>query len=468
MKENAIEKQHNWKKMVRDTFTDRVFLGKALMVALPVTLQNLLNTVTQMVDTIMIGSLGASALAAVGLANKYFFVFGLLNFGICSGSSVLAAQFFGNRDMINIRKVLGLAILLACAGSLFFFFPALLIPYRVMRIFTDSTAACELGAQYLRIVCFTYILNALGVAMIFMMRATGSAKTAVYTSILAIIVNIFLNYALIFGHFGLPRMGVRGAAVATLAARIVETAALSCVVFRKGSIFRGKPGEFFGWSRIFISTFLSTTLPVIGNEFLWGLGTTLYSVAYGRMGDNAVAAMTIAATIEELMMVAWFGLSSATAVLLGNELGAGKLEEAEDYAGKFLVLSLSMAVIVIALLFFMRRPVTGLFHADAEVAELVVRILNRLMLVLVPKSLNTIIVVGVLRSGGDTRWCLFLDTSGVWLIGVPLAFLGALVWKLPIYSVFMLVSLEELYKVAFGLWRVSTKKWIRNIAIEVQ
>jgi len=186
------------------------------------------------------------------------------------------------------------------------------------------------------------------------------------------------------------------------------------------------------------------------------------------MGDNAVAAMTIASTIEELMMVAWFGLSSATAVLLGNELGAGKLEEAEDYAGKFLVLSLSMAVIVITLLFFMRRPVTGLFHADAEVAELVVRILNRLMLILVPKSLNTIIVVGILRSGGDTRWCLFLDTSGVWLIGVPLAFLGALVWKLPIYSVFMLVSLEELYKVAFGLWRVSTKKWIRNIAIEVQ
>ena len=195
-------------RSVRDTFSDRIFLGKVVTIALPVSLQNLLNTVTNMIDTIMIGSLGATALAAVGLANKYFFVFGLLVFGICSGSGVLAAQFYGNRDVRNIRKVLGLTVIMATIGAILFMLPGFFAPDVVMRIFTNSTDAQKLGIIYLRIIVFTYWFTAVNVAMTQIMRTVGEAKKPVYTSILAIAVNIFLNYTLIFGHFGAPRLGV--------------------------------------------------------------------------------------------------------------------------------------------------------------------------------------------------------------------------------------------------------------------
>ena len=483
----AAVKRRSPAALVRETFTDSFFIGKVLTIALPVALQNLLNTVTNMIDTIMIGSLGASTIAAVGLANKYFFVFGLLVFGICSGSGVLSAQFYGNRDLANIRRVLGLAVIMASIGAVLFMAPGFFAPGVVMRIFTTSPDAQAIGVKYLRIVVFSYWFMAVNVAMVQMMRTVGSAQAPVFTSILAIAVNIVLNYMLIFGHFGAPRLGVEGAALATLAARVAEFIALLIVMLRikvphdfsedterpkvrieeKAYIFRGSLRDFIGWNRRFLSSFFSTSVPVILNEFMWGLGTTLYSVAYGRMGDNAVAAITISSTIEELMMVLWFGLSAATSVILGNELGAGRLKEAEDHAAKFCVVSVVMSLAVMVLLFLIRRPITALFAVGPEVEELVVRILNVLIIVFIPKMLNNIIVVGILRAGGDTRWCLFIDTSGVWLVGVPLAFLGALVWHLPIYIVFFLVCIEEIYKMFFGLWRVSRKKWLRNIAIEV-
>ena len=217
-----------------------------------------------------------------------------------------------------------------------------------------------------------------------------------------------------------------------------------------------------------MSSFFRTALPVILNEFMWGLGTTLYSVAYGRMGDDSVAAVTIATTIEEMVTVLWFGLSAATSVILGNELGAGQLGEAEDHAAKFCVVSVVLSVLMMVLLWFMRRPILTLFDVGPEVSDMTVRILDMLLLVFIPKMLNYIIIAGILRAGGDTRWCLFIDTSGVWLVGVPLAFLGTLLWHLPIHIVYFLVCTEEIYKMFFGLWRVSRKKWLRNIAIEVQ
>jgi len=492
MKQLAKRHSFNIIHSVRDTFADRLFLNKMIMIALPVALQNLLNTVTNMVDTIMIGSLGASAIAAVGLANKYFFVFGLLVFGICSGSGVLAAQFFGNRDLKNIRKALGLTLIFASAGAVLFMIPGIFAPGIVMRIFTTSPKAQALGALYLRIVVFSYWFNAVNVSLTLMMRTVGEARKPVLTSILAIAVNIILNYALIFGRLGAPRLGVAGAAIATLAARIIEFMALIAVIsfvkvpkdFERhvrqdakqpvtsadGSIyvFRCRLSDMTGWSRQFMSSFFRTALPVILNEFMWGLGTTLYSVAYGRMGDDSVAAVTIATTIEEMVTVLWFGLSAATSVILGNELGAGQLDEAEDHAAKFCVVSVVLSVLMMVLLWFMRRPILTLFDIGPEVSDMTVRILDMLLLVFIPKMLNYIIIVGILRAGGDTRWCLFIDTSGVWLVGVPLAFLGTLLWHLPIHIVYFLVCTEEIYKMFFGLWRVSRKKWLRNIAIEVQ
>lgn len=452
----------------KEMFRDSRFLRKALIIACPVALQGMLNTLVNLVDTLMIGTLGATAIAAVGLANKVFFVFNLLIFGVVSGAGVLAAQFWGSGDVKNIRKVLGLSILMALGGAVLFVVPATMCPGLVMRIFTTSQSSIELGTRYLRIAAFTYPFLALTSVYVAMLRAVNKVVFPVISSCIAIILNIVLNYVLIFGKLGVPAMGVAGAAVATLMARVLEICLVIAYVYGKKLPLACRLSELFGWSRKFVNQFLVTASPVIANEFMWGLGTTLYSLAYGRMGDEAVAAITIASTIQDLVVVLFQGLSAATAVILGNELGAGKLKRAEKYATQFFILqfmvTLAAAVVVVAI----RWPIISLYNITPEVANNVNLCILVFAAYMPSKMFNYINIVGVLRSGGDTNLCLFLDTTGVWCFGVPLAFLGALVWRLPIYMVYALVMVEEIYKTIAGYVRYRQKRWLKNLAAEIR
>lgn len=447
----------------REMFRDGRFLKKALMIACPVAMQGMLNTMVNMVDTLMIGSLGATAIAAVGLANKVFFVFSLLVFGIVSGAGILAAQYWGSGDVKSIRKVLGLSLLLALTGAFCFLIPAVTAPQQVMRIFTTSQASIRLGAEYLRIAAFTYPFLALTNVYVATLRAVNRVVFPVVCSCIAIGINIVLNYVLIFGKFGAPAMGAPGAACATLTARIIEISLIFAYIYGKKLPLACGLKSLFGWSRKFIMQFAVTSGPVIANEFMWGLGTTMYSLAYGRMGDEAVAAITIATTIQDIAVVLFQGLSAATAVILGNELGAGKLKRAEKYATYFLILQFLITVTAAAGLLGVRWKIIGLYSITPEVAGAVNRCLLVFAAYMPAKMFNYVNIVGVLRSGGDTRMCLFLDTSGVWLIGVPFAFLGALLWRLPIEWVYALVMSEEVYKAVLGYWRYRQKKWLRNL-----
>ncbi|MCI8864474.1 MAG: MATE family efflux transporter [Lachnospiraceae bacterium] len=458
-------------KAISDTkemLGDRVFLRKAVLIALPVALQGMLNTVVNLVDTMMIGQLGETAIAAVGLANKVFFVFTLLVFGVVSGSGVLAAQYWGNKDVKNIRKVTGLALLIAFIGALCFAIPSVLFPSAVMRIFTDSESAVLSGAAYLAVAALSYPFTAVTNTYVAMLRAVGQVKAPVMVSCMTILVNITLNYVLIFGHFGAPAMGVVGAAIATLAARVLECLVVLAITYGSRSPIAGRFRELFGYSSAFIRQFLATASPVIANEFMWGLGTTMYSLAYGRMGDNAVAAITIATTIQDIVVVLFQGLSAATAVILGNEMGAGKLKRAEKYAKNFFLLQFLVTVAGMAFCYAIRGNVISLYSISPQVARDVNLCLIVFILYMPFKMFNYVNIVGVLRSGGDTKVCLFIDTSGVWAIGVPMAFWGGLYLKQAIYVVYAMVMAEEAYKAVIGYVRYRQKKWLRNLAVELE
>lgn len=458
-------------KAISDTkemLGDRVFLRKAVLIALPVALQGMLNTVVNLVDTMMIGQLGETAIAAVGLANKVFFVFTLLVFGVVSGSGVLAAQYWGNKDVKNIRKVTGLALLIAFIGALCFAIPSVLFPSAVMRIFTDSESAVLSGAAYLAVAALSYPFTAVTNTYVAMLRAVGQVKAPVMVSCMTILVNITLNYVLIFGHFGAPAMGVVGAAIATLAARVLECLVVLAITYGSRSPIAGRFRELFGYSSAFIRQFLATASPVIANEFMWGLGTTMYSLAYGRMGDNAVAAITIATTIQDIVVVLFQGLSAATAVILGNEMGAGKLKRAEKYAKNFFLLQFLVTVAGMAFCYAIRSNVISLYSISPQVARDVNLCLIVFILYMPFKMFNYVNIVGVLRSGGDTKVCLFIDTSGVWAIGVPMAFWGGLYLKQAIYVVYAMVMAEEAYKAVIGYVRYRQKKWLRNLAVELE
>ena len=452
---------------IKTLFSDRIFLRKTVIIAVPVAAQALLNTVTNMIDTMMIGTLGETAIAGVGLANKVFFVFTLLIFGIASGASVLGAQFWGIQDVKNIRKVLGLSLVLGLLGSLLFTIPSFLAPRLVMGIFTNSAASGAAGAEYLRLACLSYPFTAVTNIYVALMRSTERVKTPVVTSLIAILVNITLNYTLIFGHFGAPALGVTGAAIATLTARVVEMLCIFTYVYGWKTPLASRITELFGYSRALLKQYVKTVLPVIGNEFMWGLGVTMYSLAYGRMGDAAVAAITISQTIQDMILVFFQGMSAAAAVILGNELGAGRLTDAKRDASRILWLQLLLTFVLGAVCIFAGNLLVGIY----DVSEEVFREASLCMLVyglFMPfKMTNMVNIVGVLRSGGDTRFCLLLDSGSVWFIGVPMSFLGALVLRLPIHLVFAMTLTEDVVKCFVAHWRYKKYKWLKNLTVSV-
>lgn len=450
-------------RALKELWEDKSFLKKTLVIALPVALQGLLNTAVNLVDNLMIGSLGENSIAAVGLANKVFFVFSLLLFGTVSGSGVLAAQFWGTKDTKNIKKVLGMSLLIGLLAAVLFLVPSLYKPRLVMRIFTVSGETIDIGARYLVIAAISYPFTAVTNCYVAMLRAVNKVKAPVFISCFTIFINICFNYILIFGKFGAPAMGVAGAATATLIARCAEMVILLLIVYGSKGPVAAKIPEMFGYTREFLKKYFETVTPVICNEFMWGLGVTMYSLVYGRMGDEAVAAITIAQTIQDLLLVLFQGLSAATAVILGNAMGAGQLPVAERYARNAQTLQFILTGMIMVLCVLLRWKFIGLYSVSEGVARDVSLCLLAFALFMPFKMYNYVNIVGILRSGGDTKVCLFLDCAGVWLIGIPLAFLGGLVWGLPIYLVYALVMMEEIFKFVLGYKRYRTKKWLRNL-----
>jgi len=450
----------------RKTFEDKAFLKATASFTIPVMLTMVLSTVTNLVDTMMVGTLGEASISAVGLANKYFYVFSMVIFGVHSGSGLLMAQFYGSDDAENIRRTFGLGLLINLIASFLFAFVACIFPIAVMSIFTDSAVSTELGIRYLRIAGLSFPLFAVSNILSSLLRATRNVRVPVVASVVSILTNVLFNYCLIFGRAGFPAMGIEGAAIATVIARIAELLILLLFSLRKGSVLRGKLGDFVGWSGTFLRNFVRCSLPILINEILWGFGTTLYYVAYGHMGDNATAAITITETVTKILNTAGNGLASAASVLLGNELGAGKLKKAEDNSAKLLVLGLTVALICSVLLLIFRNPVLGLFDVSEEV-RLSASVCMAIYAAILPFYYTyCIIIVGILRAGGDSKASLFLDSSGVWFIALPLIFLGAFVWKLPITAVFALSLVEEVYKTILSLIRWRKKVWLRNLTSE--
>lgn len=456
-------------------WNDKPFLKRTFAITIPIVLQNLLNTLVNLVDTLMIGQLGETSIAAVGLANKLFFVFALLMFGVSSGSSILSAQYYGKGELINIRRVLRISLIIGMGGSMLFAVPGLFAPEFVMSIFTPLEGTISEGAKYLVIIVFSYPLTAVTMTYISILRSMNYVKLPVIITTVSILVNVFFNYALIYGHFGFPKMGVAGAALATLIARIVECVVLLILIYshKAGD---GKLGDFVHLkydkakekgkafiNRAFLVKYLSTASPVIANEFMWGLGVTMYSLVYGRMGDAATAAITITNTVEQVALVFFFGICHAAAVILGNELGSDKLDMAEEHAKNYIAMMFSLAIVGAVVVLAIRNPVAALFDVSDEVLNYVRLCITVFALYMPIRMLNTLFIVAILRSGGDTKATFLLDTTGVWLIGIPMAVLGGLVLKYPIYIVYAMILIEEFYKLVLGYLRYMKKIWLRNI-----
>jgi putative MATE family efflux protein len=324
----------------------------------------------------------------------------------------------------------------------------------------------ELGASYLKIVAAGYVPMLIITIYAAVLRSTGKVKAPMYAGILAILMNTVLNYLLIFGNFGFPKLGLYGTAYATTITRFVEAALLLFATYYKREAGMYKLNEMFSFTQVFLKHIILIAAPLLINEFLWALGDSAYSMVYGRMGTNEVAAMTLTYPIQSLSIGLFSGLSSAAGIMIGNKLGTGENQTAYSYSKKYVKLGLIGSIIFGVLMMFFSRAYVLQFKVPAELKSTTVRLICIFGIVLFIKVTNMILGGGILRSGGKTKYTLYLDILGTWFIGVPLGIMAAFVFKLSIEWVYLLINLEELVRMLLGLKIMVSKKWMHNITEE--
>jgi putative MATE family efflux protein len=451
--------------MLKLDFKDHSFYKRMFVIAIPIMLQNLISSVLNLVDTVMVGALGEAQIAAVGLANQVFFVFFLLIYGINSGCGIFIAQYWGSRDEDNIKRTVGFSVVVGAVVGLLFTLLVLYFPRQIMQLFTVDSMVIEYGISYMRYVSFGYVLTSISIAYSFAARNIGDVNSPMIISTLSLIINGVLNFILIFGYLGFPRLEVEGAAIATVVARLVEAIALAYWVYalRKNKVLAAGIKDIKRLDVRFIKNILATAIPVILNDVFWALGMTMYSAAYARIGTTAIASIQIANTAQNIFVVISFGLASSCAVILGNEIGSGEKEKAILYAKRFLIIG-TLAGLLLGILLIMVSPIVLMLFSNTQaVQQMAQKIMLIMGIFLWCRFMNSILVIGVLRSGGDTTFTMILETCSVWLVGVPLAFAGALLWHFPVYVVYTLISLEELVKAFFGIKRVKSNRWVRDV-----
>lgn len=437
-----------------------------LRLAVPIILQNLVASSLFIVDNIMVGRMGKFELAAVTQANQWAFLFQLFVFGVASGGSVLVAQYWGKKDIDKVRNVMGVAFLSAAGIIMIFALPAIFFPKFILSIYSQDPKVIELGAQYLSIVGFGYIISGLNAVFSMMVKSTEQVVLPMITSICAIVTNTLLNYTLIFGNFGMPALGVRGAAIATVCAAAVDFVLLvgGAYLLRLpvATTFRKMMPPDFS----FIKRFFKIAVPVVLNEGLWALGMSMYSVVYGRMGTDTVASMSIYGTIDKLLYIMVVGIVHACAIVVGMHVGKGEKDKAFLYAGRALFAGFCVTAASGLILFFTRGSIVTIFNVPDHVRLTAAVLLGYASFQVIVRAFCWIGVVGVMRAGGDAVYCMRLDVSCVWLVGVPLVCFAGLIMKLPIEYVLLFAFVEEYARLIIGARRLWSRKWIKNVTVE--
>jgi putative MATE family efflux protein len=444
-------------------FRDKNYWSTLIKIAVPIALQNFISNGLNMVDVMMIGQLGDTAVAGVGLAGEVSFVLSMIAFGISSGGTIFAAQYWGKKDIPNLRKVLGVSLLVGFTVSVLFTLFAVLFPQTALRIYTEDAAVIQVGANYLRQIGWFFPMWIVSYVFAMIHRSTHNVKLPILVSVLALGLKTSLNYLLISGHFGFPALGVQGVVIATAISRTVEFSLMILLTYTGKTPLAATFGQLFHFDFAFLKRFFKTTLPVVINETIWSLGITTYSAIYAHIGTESITAYNITHTIDNLMFVLFMGIGNACAIMVGNKIGAGDEKQAYSYARLSLFVAAACGVFIGLFEIGIIRVLIGFYNVSDIAKGFAVNLLTIGGLVLWLRATNMVIFVGILRSGGDTRYALLLELCTMWGVGVPLALLGAFVFHLPIYYVYLMALADEVIKAGIGLRRVFSRRWINNL-----
>ncbi len=441
------------------------FYRQIKKLVIPIVIQNLLSATVNSTDVIMLNYVGQSAISAVSLAAQYATILFMFYYGLGTGATMLCAQYYGKKDFKAIRIVEGIALRFSVAASSIFALLVLTIPELLMRVYTNDAELIALGASYLRILSVCYLCWGVIEIYLAVLRSIGQVAISTALNALAFVLNIILNAVFIFGLFGAPKLGVVGVAIATSASRVVELVGCIIVSMRNEEV-KMKLSYMFMKNKALFSDFVKMSLPALGNDIIWGVGFSMYSVILGHLGNDAVAANSFVTVVRNFGTVLCFGMASAGGILLGNEIGEGKIEKAREDARRIMKLTVISGAIggILVLL------VTPIVLQVADVTELARHYLKYMLLIntyyIMGAAVNTTLIAGVFRAGGDSRFGFFCDLFTMWGYGVPLGFIAAFLLKLPVLGVYFLLCTDEFVKWPWVLKHYRSDKWLKNITRE--
>lgn len=443
------------------------FYRRVGVVAIPIALQQILNQAAGFVDTIMVSSIGG--VAAVAVATQLDTIMANVGFGINSGASIYAAQFYGAEDYQSLKKVFGLEIMINMINALFFMAVAIFFGSSVLAFYSGDAEVVKVGLSYLSISCLAYVFSSLTNAYSFVYRSIQKTHIPMYLGIQVMIVNIIFNYLLIFGKFGFPAMGVAGAALATLIATVSGTCTHVIYAWKTKQPFLGTFQEMFHQRMSFVKPVVKRMFPLICNEAFFGFGTSLYVKAFGMLGSRSLEIYKIGNTVANFFFIFAAGLNNATSLMLGSVLGKGDIKEAQKYGNYFVLMACIFAVVAGVGIIVFADPMVGLFGmSDPSMHEGAVLIV-RLFAIRIAFRMFNVIIMASLRAGGDSLFLMFLDGGIMWTVGLPLAFISIIFFHVTSYAVlFVIIQVEQLARLIVGIIRYRQGKWMRNLTEETK
>lgn len=446
-----------------DNKTD--FYRQIFKLVIPIVIQNLLSAAVNSADVIMLNYVGQSSISAVSLAANYANVLFMVYYGLGTGATLICAQYYGKGNLKAIETVEGIALRFSLILSLIVSMVAFTMPQTMMRLFTNDPELIRIGASYLRVMGITYLCWGIIEIYLAVLRSIGRVTISMALNVLAFVLNVILNAVFIFGLFGVPKMGATGVAIATAISRLIELAACIIVSLVSKDI-KLNPKYMFIRNKLLSGDFVRLSLPALFNDVSWSVAFSMYSVILGHLGTDAVAANSLVVVVRNIGTVLCFGVASAGGILLGNVMGQGNIEKAKDYASRMMKLTVITGIIGGGIILM----ITPFVLRFASLNDTAMHYLKYMLLInsyyIMGAAVNTSLIAGVFRAGGDTRFGLVCDTIDMWCYAVPLGFFAAFVLKLPVLWVYFLLCTDEFVKWPWVIKRYRSGKWAQNITRE--
>ncbi len=442
---------------------NRSFYRALFTMLITLALQNLIAYSVNMADNIMLGSYSQPALSGAAAVNQIFFIVQQLALGIGDGLVILAAQYWGEGRVSPIRRLTGTAMKFGVLCSVIIIALCMLMPARLLGIFTRDAAIIAEGTSYLSIIQFTFLFFIMTQVLMAALRSVEIVKISFYISIVSLVVNVGINYTLIFGRFGMPELGVRGAAIGTLAARILEFVIILIYVLRIDKRLKLFSERFLKRDAALTKDYFRTEVPILLSSLLWAVSVPMQTAILGHLSSDAIAANSVATTFYQYLKVIVQAMSAASAVMIGRAIGIGKMERIRSDARTLAVIDVIIGLILGLLLFALRGPLLSLYRIGDSALQLADRLIVIMSVVMVGMSYQMPVSFGIIRGGGDARFTMIMNMISTWAIVMPLSFLAAFVWKWPVPFVVMAIQADQIFKGLPTFIRFRSYKWIRKL-----